>query len=110
MAGKPANYRAEYKLVGVDDALDVNFYPVALKIQSLKVTHKTDAGGDANQTDYICATYAIGDFITNSVNVMENAKRVKNKQYKISSFYTQPGLAGGLYTKTVFKKPLPAGN
>lgn len=36
---------AEYKVVGLHESPDVNFYPVALKIQSPKVTHKTDAGG-----------------------------------------------------------------
>lgn len=35
----------EYKVFGLDDRLDVDFYPVVLKIQSAKVIHKTEVGG-----------------------------------------------------------------
>ena len=35
----------EFRLFGVNDVMDVSFYPVALKIQSPKVVHKSEVGG-----------------------------------------------------------------
>ena len=35
----------EYKLFGIDDEPEVDFFPVALKIESLKVNHKSEVGG-----------------------------------------------------------------
>jgi len=35
----------QYQLFGIADVVDVNFYPVALKIESAKVVHKSDFGG-----------------------------------------------------------------
>ena len=34
----------QYKIFNIDEEPDVDFYPVALKILSDKVVHKTDAG------------------------------------------------------------------
>jgi len=97
-----------YKLFGLNDDLDVDFYPVALKIQSPKVIHKSDLGGVAiNIGDSDALNKAKDVMLANleqhGISLDENDKLL------VSPMYTGIELFFGIVNDPVFEKVIVFG-
>lgn len=98
----------EYKVLDIHDRLDVDFYPVALKIQSARVIHKTDVGGVATNLENAGSLEAARQQIISNLN-QHGIKVDGNDKFIVSRMYQGIELFFGIVNDPVFEKVIVFG-
>lgn len=98
----------EYKTFKLDEELDIDFYPAALKIQSASVVHKTDVGGVAINIQNKHELNNAGHTILANLS-QHGIQQSENDRFVVSRMCTGIELFFGIVHDPVFEKVIVFG-